>query len=511
MTEVLTGAEVDRDDLDVTCMIGWNDSTNRLYFMMKIFDDIHQADRSDPEALWTDDSWEIILDADHSGGQFAGFTGLSDKETKRRTGAQATRYLLSGPPFSGAGLVAENAGTWMLELGRFFNVAWGFEGDLLGAGTYFCEGFIVPFDNLSWVGPGHSRGHDLEEGQLIGIGVGVWDFDGSSDEPEGYWTLSGADSGYVYADRLLDLFMSPMDPAIDGGAGPSRPTNRKTRLRRVLGQHGYSAREIWADTYVVPGKPEDVPNLTFTLIHRYSGEMQFGFFDLGKVSVAPGNPGFEREALSNAVVVFRLDEKPGTVFRWEAFAQSEWGLFIIPGGTVKDFLAADSSDLVPLFSIPAANPGREDQMWSFNDLGKDVTIFGFEDVSLAWGVSDKDFNDLMVAVEPAMLGIATLVNPEPSDEMPGSFSLSPNYPNPFNAETTIRYALRDPGRVRLVVYDALGRRVRALVDEEHTAGQYSVLWDGKDDGGEAVSTGVYVCRLDVGEGCRQARRVVLLR
>jgi len=46
--------------------------------------------------------------------------------------------------------------------------------------------------------------------------VGVWDFDGSSDEPAGYWTLSGADSGYVYADRLVDLFMSPMDPALEG-------------------------------------------------------------------------------------------------------------------------------------------------------------------------------------------------------------------------------------------------------------------------------------------------------
>ena len=518
MIEALIGADADLSDLAIRCIIGWNDSTNRLYFMIEVFDDVHQADRSDPEALWTDDSWEIILDADHSGGQFAGFSGLSEEETKRRTGAQATRYRLAEPPVQGVYVTTGNASTWTSEPGDWFEIGWDFVGEEFGESTYYYEFFIHPFDDLNWEGWDQSRRHDLREGEIVGIELGFRDFDDASGQPETYWNLTGVDSIYVYADRLADVFLAPMDPNLRGWFG--RPKDSKSRLRLVLRNQGFlGSREIRADTYIVPGEPEDVPNLTFTLVERYSEEMQFGFFDLGRVSVSPGDPGFAREALSHAIVVFGLHDKPGEVFRWEAFAQSEWGLFIIPSGTVNDFLAAETSDFTPLFSIPAANPEGRDQMWIFNDLIEGVTIFAFEDVPLAWGVSDEDFNDLIVAVHPPMLGTPAAVTPEAPDEMPGSFSLSPNYPNPFNAETTIRYALRDPGRVQVVVYDALGRRVRTLVDEERVAGQYSVLWDGRDDEGEVMSAGVYFYRLGTDAsseasevmGEQQVRRMVFLK
>jgi len=83
---------------------------------------------------------------------------------------------------------------------------------------------------------------------------------------------------------------------------------------------------------------------------------------------------------------------------------------------------------------------------------------------------------------------------------------------PVNEETAIRYVLSEPARVRLVIYDALGGRVRTLIGkEQQTAGQYSVHWEGKDDGGDGVSTGVYFCCLDAGEGYRQVKRMMLLR
>ena len=510
MIEVLTGSNADLSDLAVRCIIGWNDSSNRLYFALEVFDDVHQVDRSDPEALWTDDSWEIIVDADHSGGQFAGFSDLNEEEAKRRTGAQATRYLFAEPPVSGIGFVVENAGTWMFERGRLFDVfdvGWWFTGP--GESIYSCEAFIVPFDDLNWEGQSQSRVHNLREGEILGIGIGVRDFDDTSDQPETYWNLTGADSGYVYADRLADVYMSPRDPALPGWG--RRPPNRKFQLRRVLGDHGFlDAREIRTDTYVVPGDPEDVPNLTLTLVNRYSGEMQFGFFDLGTVSVPPGDSEFAREALSNAIVVFRLDDKPGKVFRWEAFAESEWGLFIIPRGTVKDFLDPNTSGPEPIFSIPAANPDGTDQMWSFNDLIEDVTIFAFEDVPLAWGASDKDFNDLIVAVHPAMLGALTSAASEATAGIPGAFVLSPNYPNPFNAETTIRYDLPEAGVVRLFVHNLAGQHVRTLVDGGRAAGRYSARWEGRDDAGQKMASGVYVCRMEAG-GFSAVRKLMLVR
>jgi len=91
-------------------------------------------------------------------------------------------------------------------------------------------------------------------------------------------------------------------------------------------------------------------------------------------------------------------------------------------------------------------------------------------------------------------------------------SLSQNYPNPFNPTTTIRYLVPDGGvqRVRLVVYDVRGARVRTLVDREQRGGSYAVEWDGRNDQGQAVGSGVYFYRL-VERNYTQTRKMLLLK
>jgi hypothetical protein len=81
------------------------------------------------------------------------------------------------------------------------------------------------------------------------------------------------------------------------------------------------------------------------------------------------------------------------------------------------------------------------------------------------------------------------------DYLPASTSLSQNYPNPFNPSTTIDYSLALPSNVSMVVYDILGQRVRTLVDEIKYAGEFSIRWDGTNDAGKHVASGVYLCRL----------------
>ena len=111
---------------------------------------------------------------------------------------------------------------------------------------------------------------------------------------------------------------------------------------------------------------------------------------------------------------------------------------------------------------------------------------------------------------------------EPGDEgvLPKDFTLLQNYPNPFNAATTIRYALPDRDRegrqhcTTLKIYNILGQEVRTLMNEEQPAGSYRVLWDGRDDSGREVSSGVYFCRLKViGDRLKveKTRRMVLIR
>ena len=82
-------------------------------------------------------------------------------------------------------------------------------------------------------------------------------------------------------------------------------------------------------------------------------------------------------------------------------------------------------------------------------------------------------------------------------------------PNPFNAATEVDFALDRPAAVRLRVYDPAGRLVRTLVDERREAGLHTAFWDGRDDGGRSVASGVYVCRLEAGAQARAVRMTLL--
>lgn len=84
-----------------------------------------------------------------------------------------------------------------------------------------------------------------------------------------------------------------------------------------------------------------------------------------------------------------------------------------------------------------------------------------------------------------------------SRDNPSEFNLSQNYPNPFNQSTKIDFLLEHPGFTRLMVYNLLGRKVRTLVEENLSSGYKSVLWDGKNDSGDNVSSGIYFYRIKV--------------
>jgi hypothetical protein len=118
--------------------------------------------------------------------------------------------------------------------------------------------------------------------------------------------------------------------------------------------------------------------------------------------------------------------------------------------------------------------------------------------------------------------------------LPTEYSLAQNYPNPFNPTTTIRYAIpsteqraerreqrgesreqrTDSGldalRTTLKIYNILGQEVRALVDEEREPGYYAVTWDGRDEGGNEVPSGVYFYRIQAGD-FSATRRMVLMK
>jgi hypothetical protein len=96
-----------------------------------------------------------------------------------------------------------------------------------------------------------------------------------------------------------------------------------------------------------------------------------------------------------------------------------------------------------------------------------------------------------------------------SPELPTNYTLSQNYPNPFNPTTKIEFTLAKSGFVSLNIYDILGRRVRTLVSEHLPSGYRSVLWDGKNDSGKDVASGIYFYQLKVGDYAATKKLVLL--
>jgi len=89
-------------------------------------------------------------------------------------------------------------------------------------------------------------------------------------------------------------------------------------------------------------------------------------------------------------------------------------------------------------------------------------------------------------------------------------SLAQNYPNPFNPQTTIAFTIKDRGAVTLKVYNVNGELVRTLANETRAAGPYSLTWDGHNDAGQSVSSGVYFYKL-VTNNFSQTKKMVLLK
>ena len=91
-----------------------------------------------------------------------------------------------------------------------------------------------------------------------------------------------------------------------------------------------------------------------------------------------------------------------------------------------------------------------------------------------------------------------------------TFALYANYPNPFNAETQMTYALPEAGAVELAIYNVRGQRVRTLVQGVQAAGRYQIVWAGRNDTGSALASGVYLSRLASTQGVR-VRRLLLIK
>ena len=97
-----------------------------------------------------------------------------------------------------------------------------------------------------------------------------------------------------------------------------------------------------------------------------------------------------------------------------------------------------------------------------------------------------------------------------TENMPTSFSLYQNFPNPFNPQTTIQFSIPNQSNVALEIYDIAGKKVKTLINERLDTGFYTINWDGKNEYGENVSSGIYFYILKAGN-FKETRKMLLNR
>lgn len=138
--------------------------------------------------------------------------------------------------------------------------------------------------------------------------------------------------------------------------------------------------------------------------------------------------------------------------------------------------------------------------------------FGVMDDSVqAWGVTVNQnifTSGGQIFTYRDRIGVATDVKEQ--TQLPIGYSLSQNYPNPFNPETTIEFQLPQASQVKVVVYNLAGQLVRTLIDAPQAAGRFKLRWDGRDERGNQVASGVYMYELQAGN-FRAKNKMILMR
>ena len=99
---------------------------------------------------------------------------------------------------------------------------------------------------------------------------------------------------------------------------------------------------------------------------------------------------------------------------------------------------------------------------------------------------------------------------EPERVLPFTYSLSQNYPNPFNSRTTISFTIPEPGYTKIEIYDIIGRKIKTLISDHLTPGDYHIAWDGSNSANEDVSGGVYFYVLKSNQ-YRESRKMLYLK
>ncbi len=245
--------------------------------------------------------------------------------------------------------------------------------------------------------------------------------------------------------------------------------------------------------------------------YRPIGKLTAGGEEVKTFKLVEGNciPPYPDSIPSDASVIYAdypVRQKPGTFAGMEVWTKScHWYNHNVIA-LESTFVDLDRSMLVQTHADKICTD------WTYYFKVKVIDIYG--DSSICWPPGELDEISTWgwpyaCCVGPCHINLYQS-NPIFLIETPKVFSLGQNHPNPFNPETQIKYDLPEAVQVSLVIYNILGQRVRTLADEYQEPGYRTVIWDGKDERGREVASGIYFYRLKAGD-YDQVRKMVVLK
>ncbi len=247
----------------------------------------------------------------------------------------------------------------------------------------------------------------------------------------------------------------------------------------------YRVRVVVTDTGAPPLGGEDVSDANFRL-NRPGGDTRGPAVVAGSIESDPNPMNNEADATLTATV-------SDVGFGGSVVAAAEWSRGGSPAQPGEGFPMSGSFDAATVdvsATVPALTvPTGEQTFWV---RGRDAAGTWGNANSVTVVVNGND------AVSVAFVGLPT------------RFALEQNWPNPFNPMTTIRYALPRRSLVHLSIYNTSGERVRVLRDGVEEAGHRTATWDGRNEFGQDVASGVYLYRLEANE-YSESQKMVLLR
>jgi len=143
--------------------------------------------------------------------------------------------------------------------------------------------------------------------------------------------------------------------------------------------------------------------------------------------------------------------------------------------------------------VPARNASNDHSIYSFSDRALHLTKYYYR-LKIIHPNGDVSHSKVITGTV----------------ELPAQFEISQNFPNPFNPETTISYCLPRAGNVVIVVFDIQGKTVKNLINEHQPPGYYHIKWDGTNQEGNRVSSGIYFYQIQCKDGLK-TQKMMLLR